>query len=266
MPGLRIAIAVLVTAVVASVPAAGPVSADARGGLGSPRKKEIAMKLVSSAENSTLKWRRQYKYIEDIGDGRGYTGGIVGFCSGTGDMLDVVLRYRRLREHNPLRHFIPALRRVEGTDSHRGLGRPFVRAWKRAARHRAFRRAQNRERDHDYFRPAVRRAKRDGLGVLGQFVYYDAMVMHGPGRQRVSFGGIRRVALRRAGSPAGGGREVRYLNAFLDVRRRVMREEDAHSNTSRIDTAQRRFLRERNLELDPPLVWRVYGDRYVIRR
>ncbi len=29
------------------------------------------MKLVSSAENSTLAWRKQYRYIEDIDDGRG---------------------------------------------------------------------------------------------------------------------------------------------------------------------------------------------------
>lgn len=57
------------------------------------KKKEIAMELVSSAENSSLDWKAQYTYIEDIGDGRGYTGGIIGFCSGTGDMLGVVEDY-----------------------------------------------------------------------------------------------------------------------------------------------------------------------------
>ena len=40
-----------------------------------PHKKDIAMQLVSSAENSTLDWKAQYGYIEDIGDGRGYTAG-----------------------------------------------------------------------------------------------------------------------------------------------------------------------------------------------
>src|SRR6185295_14919320 len=48
-----------------------------------PHKKDIAMQLVSSAENSSLDWRAQFSYIEDIGDGRGYTAGIIGFCSGT---------------------------------------------------------------------------------------------------------------------------------------------------------------------------------------
>jgi chitosanase len=241
-----------------------PAVAVAPTGLDRPDRKEIAMQLVSSAENSSLDWRAQYTYLEDIGDGRGYTGGIIGFCSGTGDMLELVERYTRAHPGNPLGPFLPALRRVDGTDSHAGLGRPFVRAWHRAARTTGFRHAQDAERDRVYFDPAVRRAKRDGLRTLGQFIYYDAMVMHGPGRDRLSFGGIRRAAMRHASTPAEGGSEVAFLDAFLDVRRRVMRTEAAHEDTSRIDTEQRRFLRERNLGLRPPLTWHVYGDRFHI--
>ena len=257
-----------VVVIVLSLLLAGPAPATAASGPGldRPDRKEIAMQLVSSAENSTLHWRRQYTYLEDIHDGRGYTGGIIGFCSGTGDMLVVVRRYTRTKPHNPLVRFLPALRRVNGTDSRRGLGRPFVRAWHRAAHDAAFRRAQDAERDRVYFRPAVRRAKHDGLRALGQFIYYDAIVMHGPGRDRLSFGGIRRAAVRHARTPALGGCEVRYLNAFLDARTRVMRAEEAHQDTSRIDTAQRRFLRERNFTLRPPLTWHVYGDRFHIGR
>ncbi len=55
-----------------------------------PPEKEVAMQLVSSAENSSLRWRAQYRYIEDIRDGRGFTGGIIGFTSGTGDMHPVL--------------------------------------------------------------------------------------------------------------------------------------------------------------------------------
>ena len=257
---LGLLLPLLLPVLVAPPAVAGPT------GLDRPDRKAIAMELVSSAENSPLAWRRQYTYLEDIGDGRGYTGGIIGFCSGTGDMLVVVRRYTRARPDNPLARFLPALRRVNGSDSHRGLGRPFVRAWHRAAHDAAFRRAQDAERDRVYFDPAVRRAKRDGLRTLGQFVYYDAIVMHGPGRDASSFGGIRRAAMRVARTPADGGSEVRYLNAFLDARTRVMRQEQAHADTSRIDTEQRRFLRERNLGLRPPLTWHVYGDRYHIGR
>jgi chitosanase len=234
-------------------------------GLAAPAEKEIAMELVSSAENSTLDWRCEYGYLEDIGDGRGYTGGLIGFCSGTGDMLALVRSYATAEPGNPLAPFLPALRRVNGSASHAGLGPPFVTAWHRAARDPVFRRMQLRELDRVYFDPAVRRAKADGLGTLGQFIYYDAIVMHGPGRSHGSFGWIRAGALRRAKTPAEGGSQVEYLNAFLDVRRALMKTEAKHGDTSRIDDEQRRFLREGNLSLRPPLIWHTYGDRYEIR-
>ena len=79
----------LIALVLAGVAAATAAAA----GLDDPAKKEVAMQLVSSAENSSLDWRAQFSYIEDIGDGRGYTAGIIGFCSGTGDMLGLVEAY-----------------------------------------------------------------------------------------------------------------------------------------------------------------------------
>jgi chitosanase len=233
-------------------------------GLASPPEKEIAMELVSSAENSTLDWRREFGYIEDIGDGRGYTAGLIGFCSGTGDMLQLVRSYAAAEPRDPLARFLPALRRVNGSASHAGLGAPFVTAWRRAAKDPVFRRLQLRELDRVYFDPAVSRAKADGLGPLGQFIYYDAIVMHGPGPSPSSFGGIRRRAIHQAPTPAQGGSQIAYLNAFLDVRRAQMKTESKHGDTSRIDDEQRVFLREGNLALRPPLVWHTYGDRYEI--
>jgi chitosanase len=262
-----IPVAVL-TGLAVAVPApamASPAARPQRTGLDAPREREIAMELVSSAENSTLNWRREYGYIQDIGDGRGYTAGLIGFCSGTGDMLALVRSYVRAEPADPLASFLPGLVRVNGTASHRGLGRPFVRAWRRAAHDPVFRRMQRRELDTMYFDPAVGRAKRDGLRTLGQFIYYDAIVMHGPGNGYASFGGIRRRALARARTPAQGGSQVDYLNAFLDVRRALMKHQSKHQNTSRIDDEQRVFLRERKFALRPPLAWHTYGDRYEIR-
>ncbi|WP_299538944.1 chitosanase [uncultured Streptomyces sp.] len=233
-------------------------------GLDDPEKKDIAMRLVSSAENSTLDWKSQYSYIEDIGDGRGYTAGIIGFCSGTGDMLGLVELYTERKPGNELAGYLPALRAVDGTDSHEGLDPGYPAAWKRAAADAVFRRAQDEERDRVYFGPAVRQGKADGLGTLGQFAYYDALVMHGGGDDSASFGAIRRRALTTAEPPSRGGDEVAYLHAFLDSRVVAMREEEAHSDTSRVDTAQRVFLDRGNLRLDPPLVWKVYGDSYRI--
>lgn len=222
------------------------------------------MRLVSSAENSSLDWKAQYKYIQDIGDGRGYTGGIIGFTSGTGDMLELVQGYTTTHPSNVLKPFLPALKAANGSPTHAGLGGPFVSAWQQAAKDTAFQEAQNGERDRVYFNPAVTEAAGDGLGPLGQFAYYDAAVVHGTGDGASSLGGIRAAALERAKSPAQGGDETKYLSAFFDARDIVMRQEAAHLDTSRVDTEQRLFLQQGNLDLHTPLRWKVYGDPYSI--
>ena len=233
-------------------------------GLDDPAKKEIAMQIVCSAENSSLDWKAQYKYIEDIDDGRGYTAGIIGFCSGTGDMLELVELYADRKPGNVLQKYLPALREVDGSDSHDGLDPNYTKDWKTAAKDTAFQQCQNDERDRVYFNPSVSRGKSDGLRTLGQFCYYDAIVMHGPGNGGTSFGGIRNRALQKAKPPAQGGNETTYLNAFLDARVWAMKQEEAHSDTSRVDTAQRVWLRNGNLDLNTPLDWKVYGDPYHI--
>lgn len=224
--------------------------------------KNLAQELVASAENSTLDWHSAYAYIQDIGDGQGYTAGVIGFCTGTHDLLVLVEHYTAAHPDNGLARYLPALRKVDGTDSHEGLDPGFPAAWRAEAKVPAFQAAQDAERDRIYFDPAVSAAKRDGLGPLGQFIYYDAIVFHGPGTD--GFYGIRERAARRAEPPAEGGSEEAYLNAFLDVRRATMRAEHPGIDTTRIDTAQRKFLEEGNLELRTPLVWKVYGETYKV--
>ncbi|MEV7596179.1 chitosanase [Kitasatospora sp. NPDC089797] len=257
-------LAVAATSAAQAAPAASTSVQAAGVGLDDPHKKDIAMQLVSSAENSSLDWKAQYKYIEDIGDGRGYTAGIIGFCSGTGDMLDLVQHYTDLKPGNVLAKYLPALKKVNNSDSHAGLGTPFVKDWAAAANDAVFQRAQNDERDRVYFNPSVNRAKADGLRALGQFAYYDAIVMHGPGSSPVSFDGIRAAAMKKAKTPAQGGDEATYLKAFLDARKVAMKKEAAHSDTSRVDTEQLVFLNAKNFDLNPPLKWKVYGDSYSI--
>lgn len=263
MPSRFVALTAVLLAAVFTIGTAATAHAG-EGDLNDPHKKEIAMELVSSAENSSLDWRAQYSYIQDIGDGRGYTGGIIGFCSGTGDMLDLVQLYTQREPGNVLAKYLPALQADNGSASHDGLDPNFTSDWQTAASDQVFQQAQDDERDRIYFNPAVEQAKQDGLGALGQFIYYDAIVMHGPGNDPDSFGGIRATATSDAATPAQGGDETTYLNAFLDARVAVMKSEQAHSDTSRVDTEQRVFLNNGNLALDPPLQWQVYGDSYEI--
>ena len=228
--------------------------------LDNPAKKDVAMQIVSAAENSSLDWRAQFSYIEDIGDGRGYTAGIIGFCSGTGDMLELVEAYTATKPGNVLAKYLPALRNVNGTSSHAGLDPNFTGDWRTAAADSVFKAAQEAERDRVYFNPSVRDGKADGVRALGQFAYYDAAVMHGYEGMR----SIRGRALQRAKPPAQGGDERTWLNVFLDERVTEMKKEEAHSDTSRVDTAQRVFLNNGNFDLNTPLDFAVYGEAFHI--
>ena len=99
-------------------------------GLAAPAQKELAQQIVASAENGTLNWRSAYGYVEDIGDGQGYTAGLIGFCTGTHDLLALVERLHRAHPDNALARYLPALRRVDGSDSHEGLDPGFPDAWR----------------------------------------------------------------------------------------------------------------------------------------
>ena len=187
-----------------------------------PPKKEWRCRSSRRTRTPSLDWRDQYKYIEDIDDGRGYTGGIVATsCSGTGTCCTLSNTTQR-RLTTSLPRISPLLRAVNGTDSRDGLDPTFVPDWRNYSGRSLFQRAQDHERDDVYFNPAVSQGKSDGLGTLGQFIYHDALVMHGPGDDSHSFGGILTTAMENASTPAQQGDEVTYLNAFLDARRAVM--------------------------------------------
>lgn len=65
-----------------------------------------------------------------------------------------------------------------------------------------------------YFDPAVNQAKSDGLGALGQFIYYDAIVMHGPGTSTDSFGGTATPRCRRRNHPPRAVTKPRISKRF----------------------------------------------------
>ena len=228
---------------------------------GELRKEVFA--LVSSAENSSTDYAKQYAYIEDIGDGRGYTAGIIGFTTGTGDLLEVVERYTELKPENELEKYIPALEGVNGMDSHDGLGDSFEKAWVDAAQSEEMIQAQNDVLDEQYMNVALQYAKEDGLRPLGQYIYYDALVVHGSGDSEDSFEAIRNAAIEKEKAPSDGGDETEFLTAFLNARVPVMQMEAAHSDLSRLN-AQRKFLNEENFDLALPLEWTMYDETFSL--
>lgn len=123
--------------------------------------------------------------------------------------------------------------------------------------------AQNIIVDNFYLQPAVNFAKEDGLSVLGQYIYYDALVVHGPGKDEDSFGGIRAMAQKLSDTPSKSGSERDYLVSFLKARTKIMKKEEAHSDLSRIET-QKKFINENNYTLNLPLEWTMYEERFEL--
>ena len=67
-----------------------------------------ANKIISIFENGTP--NLQYDYIEHIDDQHGYTAGIAGYTSATGDMLEVIEKYTQIKFNNVLRKSIYVLK------------------------------------------------------------------------------------------------------------------------------------------------------------
>ncbi|MGJ3559642.1 chitosanase [Streptomyces sp. INA 01156] len=194
----------------------------------------MAFEITSTAENATTDWTTAYGYIEDIGDQRGYTAGLVGFCSGTGDMLVLVRNYINLSPNNPLAQYLPGLEYCAEVGYGPGasaaaatrLGPAYIAAWKDAAKNDpVFRQAQRDLRKKSYWDDALAQALADGVSPLGLALYYDVLVNHGPGNDYQSFGGI--LAAARASTskpPSQGGAEGVWLLKLCDLRDAVLAE------------------------------------------
>ena len=247
---------------------AATADAAPRSGLQDPARKHRAEQITSTFENSTT--TLQYAYAENLHDGRGITAGRAGFCSGTADLLLVVERYAALAPGNPLVRYLPALRAVNGTASTRGLA-GFITAWARTARSDPLqRRAQDLIEDRLYFDPAMRHARSYGVASpLGQEVLWDTIIQHGDGRDADGLGRL----LRETATAMHGrvhGNEHAWIARFLAVRRRhLLHAADPSTRAAwresvgRVD-ALASLARRGSWQLDAPLSWSVYGDRFKI--
>lgn len=176
-------------------------------------------------ENDTPE--QQYSYIEDLHDGRGYTAGIVGFCTGTGDLLLVVERYTQLQPKNVLERYLPALRELDRNHSASTSGLPdFTVAWAEAAKDPLFRQAQDDLLDRLYFGAALNAATRLGLqNAVSVGFFYDTLVQHGDGMDPDGFRAlVERTRTQVGGLPRDGLDEKAWLLAFMNVRHRDLEQ------------------------------------------
>lgn len=230
--------------------------------------------LMGAAEDSQLDYDQNYNSVSgDISDGRGITAGIIGFTTGTGDMNNMLGYYNKISPNNHLAGYKDHMDHING--------KQFEKDWHNAYKDDKdrFIKAQNHEVKKEVMNDAVKYAKKDGLSQLGQYIYFDALVKHGPGNnyqdapREWGFQAIRHYAQENnVKTPAEGGDESKYLKNFVGKRYDATNDENDHNpdmdtdgTTDRLDF-QMQQLDNGNLDLALPLSFKINNTPFDLNQ
>jgi chitosanase len=235
-------------------------------------QRRVAEQLVNVFEYSGSAAR--YDVVTDLGDGRGYTCGKIGFTTSSTEVRDVVEAYLARAPHSPLRRYLPRLRELAASGRGDTTAMPdFPEEWARAAKDEVFRAVQDTIADRLTLDPALAAARRIGIRTaLGVAILLDTAVQHGTSADPDGLPALVTSATRAAhGDPAAGVPERVWLMAFLDVRANDLR--DPHNRDSqqvwaesvdRVD-ALRRLVATDEHRLAPPVRITVSDEEFVLR-
>lgn len=223
-------------------------------------QKKVIVQLTSIFENSTteLNWG----YCENIKDGRGYTCGISGFCSGTGDLVLVFRQYCKLCPDDKMAEELYHILKKTDNDKVKKL-KDLPKFFQSNADNKYFREAQLKITNQLYVESANKLAKKYGLvSALSIGQMFDACTNHGED-------GAKRIA-KKADSklfkedPALGFEEFHWLKHFLKERKKVLEKDDTWKEAvDRINVYQE-LLKEKNYNLKLPINIKAYGDKFYI--
>jgi chitosanase len=235
-------------------------------------QRRVADELVNVFEYSSPAAR--YDSCTDLGDGRGFTCGKVGFTTSSSEVRDIISSYVNQVPDSPLARYLPRLRQLadDGSSDTSGLS-GFTKDWARAAGDAAFRAEQDRLADRLNYAPALAAARSVGLRTsLGVAILYDTAVQHGTADDPDGLGALLASTREKSGgNPGDGVAEKTWLLAFLDVRADDLRDpHDADSrdvwaaSVDRVD-ALRGLVDDDRPDLTPPVKITVDGDDYTLR-
>lgn len=196
-----------------------------------------------------------YAYVEDLGDGRGYTVTQYGFCAYNNEVALVIDRYAEFVPDTGLKRFLPHLPPL-APGKHALTG--FPAAWQKeikASEYLAV--ACDDEADKLYFRPALKAAAAAGVySAIGKSIFYDTWLQHGASSDPDSLTAILKRAINETGGV--GSSETEFLRTFLAIRKAVLHE-PANRETREVWRASARrvdallHLLDSNPDLVPPI-------------
>jgi hypothetical protein len=197
-----------------------------------------------------------YAYVENLGDGRGYTVTQYGFCTYNSEVSQVINRYVAHVPDTPLARFLPQLPPVKlGVQELPG----FPAAWRKEIKASEYLgRACDEEADALYLGPALESAATVGIhSPIGKSIFYDTLLQHGTSTDPDSLPTILKRTIEENGD-VDSTSEVDFLRAFLAIRKSVL-EEPSNWETRDIWRASARRvdallnLLNNNPDLVPPI-------------
>ena len=211
-----------------------------------------------------------YTYVEDLGDGRGFTLTQYGLCTNEPEVARVIERYIAVAPQSSLSRYLGALPPYgSGTDMSQLDG--FPELWRKEIdTYPALSKACDEVADALYFQPALEEADAIGLYLpIGLAVFYDTLLQHGGGDDADSFGAILERTLAQVDRPTPTS-TPEFLRAFLSVRRTVLL---APANAATAEVWRRSVTRldallgllEENPRLRKPIKVRDGPRRIVLR-
>ncbi|KAJ2820221.1 hypothetical protein GGI24_004558, partial [Coemansia furcata] len=208
--------------------------------------KALALKITNIYENGDTAFH--YDYCEDINDGRGYTSGIAGFCTGTGDAWLVIQEYHKLTGgKDKMTQFDAVLADYAASGNNSTIGlTEYCSVWRKLGSSNAkFKQAQDTIRDDMYMAPAMEYAKQLGLRTsIAQAQLYDAGIQHGASNGPDGLGGMINSTNAQITTDEAGDSgstltinqykidEIVWLKKFLAVRASVLSNPQEPTNMS----------------------------------
>lgn len=254
----------------------------------SPVQHDLAIQLVAIFENRELEL--QYSYVEYLGDGRGFTSGIVGFTTGTSDALLVVEAYDRIKAREGrdsgalgrtrserILDYLPELQRIddldrsdERRDNVDGLD-GYEQAWVDASEDPLFREAQDSIFSQLYYVPALRLANTVNIrSGFGRAQILDAIIQHGGGDDPDGLPAMLAATAAELGTPTDWDQEWNWMNRFIEIRDSVLNcahgeatREAWRESRTRVDV-YRQILEAGNLDFSSPLTFQLDSREWVI--
>jgi chitosanase len=232
------------------------------------RKK--AEMLTSIWENGTT--ILQYEYCENIDDGRGYTSGRAGFCTGTGDAMLVI---QCMGDEAKTKKYLLALGKLNdkflATEDNQAdvstidaVG-DYCADWKADAASAKFHTCQDSVTETLYVQTALAQMSKHGLtSALSYAALFDAEINHGnEGKQGVEAMATQATAKAAATIPgiaAAGDDEDKWLEAFLAIRIGIIGADPTWADAVDRVAMYEQLRRDGNFDLSKPLVTTAHAS------